>query len=245
MSIMPEGGWRDAPTQPNVDEAQRAHPAHLGRNFTSSYLTCKVCDRGALSSKKVYRLSGPAVVIGYILLIPSILGIISCALMLVLINARWEDTLGVHRSAPSQSFQSSFDSSFRQSCAASVRRNYQAAGVPAPPGQVEKYCECALSTFKETGSETTTAETCNQRANDGSLETPDENVAAFYSGEITREGQDTAAGSRLFNFFRALGSTFVIATGVGFFVGGLLGWLLVMKKRVLQCHFCGAVVNAS
>jgi hypothetical protein len=25
----------------------------------------------------------------------------------------------------------------------------------------------------------------------------------------------------------------------------LLGWLLVMKKRVLQCDLCGAVVNAS
>jgi hypothetical protein len=29
------------------------------------------------------------------------------------------------------------------------------------------------------------------------------------------------------------------------FVSGLLGWLLVMKKRVLQCGLCGAVVNAS
>jgi hypothetical protein len=29
------------------------------------------------------------------------------------------------------------------------------------------------------------------------------------------------------------------------FIGGLLGWLLVMKKRVLQCSVCGATVNAS
>jgi hypothetical protein len=29
------------------------------------------------------------------------------------------------------------------------------------------------------------------------------------------------------------------------FVGGLLGWLLVMRKRVLQCAGCGAVVAAS
>jgi hypothetical protein len=33
--------------------------------------------------------------------------------------------------------------------------------------------------------------------------------------------------------------------GVASFVGGLLGWLLVMKRRVLQCSVCGAVVNAS
>jgi hypothetical protein len=32
---------------------------------------------------------------------------------------------------------------------------------------------------------------------------------------------------------------------VSFFVGGLLGWLLVMRKRVLQCQHCGAIVAAS
>lgn len=29
------------------------------------------------------------------------------------------------------------------------------------------------------------------------------------------------------------------------FVVGLLGWLLVMKKKVLQCSNCGAIVAAS
>jgi hypothetical protein len=33
--------------------------------------------------------------------------------------------------------------------------------------------------------------------------------------------------------------------GIGFLVGGLLGWLLVMKKQILQCNRCGAVVAAS
>jgi hypothetical protein len=32
---------------------------------------------------------------------------------------------------------------------------------------------------------------------------------------------------------------------VGSFVGGLLGWILIMKKTVLQCTNCQAVVNAS
>lgn len=44
-------------------------------------LTCKVCERGILVSKRIYRLSGPAVVIGYILLIPSILGMTISALV--------------------------------------------------------------------------------------------------------------------------------------------------------------------
>lgn len=29
------------------------------------------------------------------------------------------------------------------------------------------------------------------------------------------------------------------------FVSGLLGWLLIMKKTILQCGHCGATVNAS
>ena len=42
-----------------------------------------------------------------------------------------------------------------------------------------------------------------------------------------------------------------LAEGIAFFwtvaalVSGVLGWLLVMKKRVLQCDQCGAVVAAS
>jgi hypothetical protein len=41
------------------------------------------------------------------------------------------------------------------------------------------------------------------------------------------------------------GSGFAVVLGISSFVAGLLGWLLVMKKRVLQCSLCGAVVNAS
>jgi len=37
-------------------------------------------------------------------------------------------------------------------------------------------------------------------------------------------------------------SMFII---VAAFVAGLLGWLLIMRKRVLQCPHCGAVVPAS
>jgi membrane associated rhomboid family serine protease len=42
-----------------------------------------------------------------------------------------------------------------------------------------------------------------------------------------------------------LGGGLSIATAIASVVGGLVGWLLVMKKRVLQCSVCGAVVNAS
>jgi len=33
--------------------------------------------------------------------------------------------------------------------------------------------------------------------------------------------------------------------GIGFLVLGLVGWLLIMRKQVLQCSICRAVVSAS
>jgi hypothetical protein len=33
--------------------------------------------------------------------------------------------------------------------------------------------------------------------------------------------------------------------GISCFVAGLLGWLLVMKKKILKCSLCGAVIQAS
>ncbi len=41
------------------------------------------------------------------------------------------------------------------------------------------------------------------------------------------------------------GGTFSVMIIVGSFIGGLLGWLLIMRKTVLQCTRCGAVVAAS
>jgi len=63
--------------------------------------------------------------------------------------------------------------------------------------------------------------------------------------EITAYGQSDSAdhsASRLAEFF---GGGFAVICGIASFVGGLLGWLLVMKKRVLQCSVCSAVINAS
>lgn len=42
-----------------------------------------------------------------------------------------------------------------------------------------------------------------------------------------------------------IGAGMAVLFGIASSVGGLVGWLLVMKKSVLQCSFCGAVVNAS
>jgi hypothetical protein len=63
----------------------------------------------------------------------------------------------------------------------------------------------------------------------------------FQASEVVSQSpDDTATG-----IAQVIGSGFAIAIGIGSFVGGLLGWLLVMRKRVLKCNTCGAVINAS
>lgn len=112
----------------------------------NAYPVCKICDRGTLMPRKIRRLSGPAVAIGYILLIPSILGMVGCAILLII-------------------------SLF--------------AGVAG-----------------------------------------------------------AAHGSTFATAFAGIGSIAFVYIGIFCFVSGLLGWLLIMKKYVLQCGYCGAVVNA-
>jgi hypothetical protein len=106
---------------------------------------CKVCDAGILVRRKKFRMSGPVVAIGYIILIASILGIIFSAFMLL-----------------------------------------TAASLPHNPN-------------------------------------------------------DVAAA----NMVTGIAGGVAIFFGIASFVGGLIGWLLVMKKQILECNICNAVVNAS
>lgn len=55
---------------------------------------------------------------------------------------------------------------------------------------------------------------------------------------VVSDGSAKAAGG-------ALEAAFGVMVILGAFVNGLLGWLLVMKKRVLACDTCEAVVAAS
>jgi hypothetical protein len=239
MSIMPEGGWEDPPrqdTQPKQESIQRAptiHPPQTAYLPRSSCLICKVCDRGSLSPKKKFRLSGPVVAIGFILLIPSILGIVVSAIMLIGVNSV---------SLPHQTHQSAEDAKFRKACKdAFVERQAQfpagISDVTAP-----QFCECTLSAYKATGSVDVrgASETCAQQGVNGTLKQPDQSVDVFYEDASSQSAEETGA-----NVARFIGSGFAIAMGIASFVGGLLGWLLVMRKRVLQCNVCGAVVNAS
>ncbi len=114
MTIVPEGGWEDLSPR----EEKGAPQPVTGYSPAPSYLRCKVCDCGTLTAKKVFRLSGPAVAIGYILLIPSVLGIAFCALMLIAVNV---GTITLESGRP---LQSTFDARFRRNCASGFRSSY-------------------------------------------------------------------------------------------------------------------------
>ena len=222
-------------------------------------LTCKICERGTLIPRKVFRLSGPAVAIGYILLIPSVLGMIFCALMLagVFAVSGQPDQVSDLADRPAQS---AFDAAFRRDCMNGAKLQAPYAGLAS----LEEICECMLSTYKQThnlemiaksgGTITTSGDYCSQQFNEGRLASVSPDVAALYSGENPQSTPDAAMTTRhtpdplaayKTMIFRALGGGFSLALGIGFFISGLLGWLLVMKKRVLKCDYCGAVVNAS
>jgi hypothetical protein len=64
--------------------------------------------------------------------------------------------------------------------------------------------------------------------------------AAVQEAESSRLGQKIGAGTAT-----VVAGGFSMLIIVAAFVGGLLGWLLIMRKRVLQCASCGAIVPAS
>jgi hypothetical protein len=201
---------------------------------------CKVCDLGVVVPRKISRMSGPAVAIGYILLVPSVFGMIASALIFFgVITYNGGESSAVNE----QNFPASFDTDFRRRCASSFAQNYrQSAGESAPPLLIAEYCECASAALKESGSASMARESCAQQLNAGALIIPDRRVQDFYSNVSEESGPTSRPATGL---FRVIGGGFAIFWGIVFFVGGLLGWLLTMKKRVLQCTVCGAVINAS
>lgn len=55
-------------------------------------------------------------------------------------------------------------------------------------------------------------------------------------------GKQAVACCACLGLFASIG---YIGSAIASFVGGLLGWVLIMKKTVLQCSRCGLVLAAS
>ena len=94
--------------------------------------------------KKVFRLSGPAVVIGFFLLVPSILGMLFSAF--VVLRALAPDLV----SSPT-SQMSEFDAKYRSSCFTTLKQqgrfgadSFERFSVSG----IEQDCECHLSEIK-------------------------------------------------------------------------------------------------
>lgn len=117
-----------------ISDARIPSPSQSGSSIPTR---CQTCGGGPLRLEKVYRMSTPVVVIGYIILVPSLLWVIGCVISM-----------------------------------------------------------------------------------------------------FSLASQPSSEGSSL-----ATGMAFFLA--VAGFVGGLLGWLLIMKKKVLRCMQCSATVQAS
>lgn len=166
-------------------------------------IPCKVCDRGVLARKKIHRMSGPVVAIGYILLIPSVLGVLL--------------SIGAFLTMSVVSGTSSNQT--RRSAIAEMRQHYVPEQVIQ---QVVANPDMDISQFI--------------LRDDMSMAT----YSWLKDADQKLKDDEEATGAGM-----VVGGGIFIAIGILCFVSGLLGWLLVMKKRVLQCSSCQAVVNAS
>jgi hypothetical protein len=195
-----EGNWKTVP-------ADYEHP-----------IMCKVCDRGTLVRKKQFRMSGPVVVIGFILLIPSVLGIFVSGLIL----------LGVIFTAGSES------DSARNEAMESMRNH----SIPEP-------IISAVLAGNDQEAEKLMDEWPQEPIEIGGRIIKTVGLPEVQRSWV-RSAQKKIRGASVESGIGAIiGSGSAVAIGIACFVGGLLGWLLVMRKHVLQCSVCGAVINAS
>lgn len=162
--------------------------------------TCQTCGQGTLMRRKKYRMSGPVVVIRYILLIPSVVGMLIGVLGLFLTGSAGTLTSGrIEQEA---------------------RKQLEAKAIP------EQIITKVISSKPVSDADTASL-------------TP-EQKSAIEATRLLVSSAKVGAGAGA-----VLAGGFFIVLIVMFFVGGLIGWLLVMRKKVLQCTDCGAVVAAS
>jgi len=69
-------------------------------------------------------------------------------------------------------------------------------------------------------------------------------ASATASAPMIARTELESATSALPPALMAIGTPFLVFGAICSFVGGIFGWLLVMKKDILQCSRCSAVVAA-
>ncbi len=143
-------------------------------------------------------MSGPAVVVGYLFVAPSVLGVI-LGIILMIVSG------GATASAASTAHEE-------------VSTSLRSQGIE------ETVIVAVLA---------------GEQVDEGTLGTYEQR-AAVSSAKSRLAGAEVGAGAAA-----ALSFGFALFMIVGSFVGGLIGYLLTMKKKILQCTSCEAVVQAS
>ncbi len=180
-----------------------------------------------MASRKLYRLSGPAVLIGYILLIPSILGILgggACVALSVM-----GGVAGVASATDSQGAQGKSEQEM-------AREALFKSGVP--PNLADRVM----------AGEPLSAEEQRALPHAAALEVVQASLRLKSTDKneyLEEQKVLAAAGATGAVAGSVLGAGIGLVFVVGSLVSGLLGYLLIMKKRVLQCMSCGATVAAS
>lgn len=161
---------------------------------------CPICQRSRLVLDSRYRMSGPVVAIGWLLLIPSMLGIVLGAFFLLTTFWAVNNTTSIAKGV--------------------TTNRLQAAEIPDQI--IERF----------TAGEGISSEEMNSLTEAQRL--------ALEDAKTERAGTSLGAG-----LGAAVLGGFSVWIMIIAFVGGLLGWLLVMRKRVLACGFCSAIWPAS
>jgi len=164
---------------------------------------CKTCEQGELRPQKVYRMSIPVVIIGWLFLLPGFLGMmVGCSMM-----------VGAGKVASDVSNTNGGNET-------EIRNKLSAGGVP------ENIIADVLAMKS--------ADKIDMTGLDDKKKTLVRTSVTEYT--IGKGGQVVAA---------AAGGIFSVVIIVFSFCSGLLGWLLTMKKKVLKCNACEAVIAAS
>jgi hypothetical protein len=162
--------------------------------------TCRTCNAGTLINKKVFRMSGTVVVIGYIFLIPSLIGLLVAGGLFFATGSATKET----------------SKKLKDEVAADLNQAGVLQGVITKITDLKEVPSADLSSLNE-----------KQK-------------------DAVRSGQAKMAGGAIgVGIGAGLAGGTSLCVGFLSLVGALLGWLLVMKKRVLKCNQCGAVVPAS
>lgn len=71
--------------------------------------------------------------------------------------------------------------------------------------------------------------------------------AAAVTSALAKESESSAiaVGAGLGTVASGFGAIIGIILTIGAFVSGLVGWILIMKKKVLKCGSCSAIVDAA